>query len=193
MPGILHLVYGWLCHQLPERSPHLGEQVFPLCYRCAGLHLGLLAAFLYLTLSGGWRRRFPERTVALGLCGLLVPLMVDGGGNLLGLWSTPGWLRSATGLSAGVALPLLLVPLASPGGEGERRQRASAPHCRTVLWPVALGLGLLGLLLGSGLPFVFETLAFGALAGTLLFVSCFLLAVARHFRGPWGLRREARR
>jgi uncharacterized membrane protein len=172
----LQQIFGWLCHQLPSRSPHFGQLTFPLCYRCAGVHLGFAASFLSLLLRGGWRRRLPGLALALGLAVLLVPLMVDGWGNLLGWWSSPGWLRACTGLAAGVSLPLLLVPLLFPEPTQERRS-SSVSSILSLGWPAALGVTLLVLLTHPAWPVVFQGLAVVALAGTILFVSCLLRAV----------------
>lgn len=172
----IHDFYGWFCHQLPQRSPHPGGQPFPLCYRCAGIHLGFFVSFLYLALSGGWRRRLPDMRPLISLGVMLAPLTVDGWGNLLGVWNTPGWLRALTGLAAGVALPLLVLPFARRPGAGEP-SRASLPDGRSVLGPVTSGGALLFLLMRSDQPMVAQALAFGALVGTLLFVSSLLRAV----------------
>ena len=44
-----------LCNGLSERAPHIGQLVFPLCWRCTGVFLGLIIftgiAFIF-NLSG---------------------------------------------------------------------------------------------------------------------------------------------
>ncbi len=101
-----------MCHQLPERSPHDGAAVFPVCFRCAGLHLGLAASYLGLFFSNGWRARFPSVRLAFVFAAMMLPLMIDGAGNALYFWNSLGWWRGLTGLGVGLALPWLLTPLA---------------------------------------------------------------------------------
>ena len=89
---------GLLCHQLPDRSPQFQGAVFPQCFRCAGLYLGLLSSFVVLAVNGGWQRRLPVLRCTLWISLLTVPLMIDGWANMIRLWSTAGWVRALTGV-----------------------------------------------------------------------------------------------
>ena len=62
---------SWVCHQLPERSPHLFGVQLPLCWRCTGILLGALALFLWLTA----KKKLPPLLLCL-LLSLLLPLDV---------------------------------------------------------------------------------------------------------------------
>ena len=62
---------SWVCHQLPERSPHLFGVQLPLCWRCTGILLGALALFLWLTA----KKKLPPLLPCL-LLSLLLPLDV---------------------------------------------------------------------------------------------------------------------
>ena len=107
-------LFQCVCHQLPDRSPCINADVFPLCYRCAGIHLGLFVMMSNLIISRGWQRKFPTPSVAILLALMLLPIWIDGWANGLGLWNTPDFLRYLTGLSVGLSLPLLVVPLCRP-------------------------------------------------------------------------------
>jgi hypothetical protein len=111
--------------------------------------------------------------------------MVDGWANHLGLWSTPGWLRAATGLAMGIALPPLLVPLVSRGAEPTRERRSSRNDV-ALLGSTVLGAALLWLLHHPGGLAMFQALSLGALVGTLLFAASLLRAAWL----TWTLRRE---
>lgn len=189
--GFLHEWAGGLCHQLPERSPHSGGQVFPFCFRCAGWQLGLTAAYLRLIFGGDWRGRFPTVRVAGQCVALMLPLMVDGLGNVLHLWNSPGWLRGFTGLGMGLCLPWLLTPLARP------LEQATNPNLPPTLknlgqlfWPALAGIVAVAWLdYGCG-PVLFRLLAVMAAAGWIFFLGHFLLVLVRAY-GGFAVRRVA--
>lgn len=81
------------CHQMPERSFRIAEYQFPLCARCTGLLLGQLAALLCPAL-----RRIPVRLSAA----LLLPLVLDGGTQLLRLQKSTNPRRLVTGVLGGI-------------------------------------------------------------------------------------------
>ena len=62
---------SWVCHQLPERSPHLFGVQLPLCWRCTGILFGALALFFWMLA----RKRLPPLVVCV-LLSLLLPLDV---------------------------------------------------------------------------------------------------------------------
>jgi uncharacterized membrane protein len=62
---------GVLCHQMPERSPHLWGAQLPLCWRCTGIALGACALLAWLCA----RRRLPPLVPSL-LLSLALPLDV---------------------------------------------------------------------------------------------------------------------
>lgn len=62
------LIYGvgsFVCHQLPERSFHLGEYQIPVCARCLGIYAGFACtacahvAVAARSRAGGWRTLTP--------------------------------------------------------------------------------------------------------------------------------------
>ena len=67
----LMYVGSWVCHQLPERSPHIWGVQLPLCWRCTGIFLGALALFCWLLA----KKRVPPLLACL-LLSLLLPLDV---------------------------------------------------------------------------------------------------------------------
>jgi uncharacterized membrane protein len=168
---------GLLCHQLPDRSPHFQGAVFPQCFRCAGLYLGLLSSFVVLAMNGGYQRRLPDLRCALWISILTVPLMVDGWANMIGLWSSPGWVRALTGVGVGLVLPLLLVPLAhqSERGDGDTLRPTLSTPAR-LLTPLALSLLLLWGVVSPTQLWMFIALAVAASCAPAIFLLTFLLA-----------------
>ena len=168
---------GLFCHQLPDRSPQFGGTLFPLCFRCAGLHLSVLVTFTWLALSGGFRRRLPELRYALGISMLTVPLMVDGVANATGLWSSDGWVRALTGVGVGLVLPLLLVPLAQrPEVAPAAFMISTVPTPLSLLTPVITCLALLWLLVHPIERWIFQALTVAATAAPAVFLFTFFLA-----------------
>jgi len=184
---------GLFCHQLPDRSPQFEGAIFPLCFRCTGLYLSVITSFMCLTLDGG-RRRIPEVRSAVALSLLIVPLFVDGWANLLGLWSSPGWVRALTGVGVGLVLPVFLMPLAQGDAEcgDETAPRLSTPLA--LLAATALSLVLLWFVVHPMRLPVFEVLAVAASCAPALFATIFVLAGWRNraaFCCALGLARES--
>jgi uncharacterized membrane protein len=148
-------MFDWIgiaCHQLPGRSLHCDGEIYPLCYRCAGTALGLFSGYAALAFGRcGWRRRLPDLQVALFLCAAMLPLIVDGWANTLGVWSTPGWIRSLTGAAVGVGLPFLVVPLLQPVDlEATRDLPPTLRSGRSLLLPLEFATGWVTLLNFAG-------------------------------------------
>ena len=98
----IYWTFSWVCHQRPERTFWLAGHPMALCARDIGLYGGLwlggaLTAARRVQLSG---------KVAL-LCAL--PLILDGGTQLIGLRESTNLLRVITGLLAGVTAAAYLL------------------------------------------------------------------------------------
>jgi len=167
--SLLGHFFAPLCHQMPSRSPHFAGVAFPVCFRMAGVYLGVLASYLYLAATGGWRRRLPDTGRALACAFAILPLLIDGWGNTLHFWSSPGPLRLLTGLGCGMVLPLLLVPLGQNGPQDPAPSLTSTlPHATGAVWIGLIGLGLTGVLLRPGSMAAFAVLGMAAAAGSAL-------------------------
>ena len=136
----IHTLFYITCHQLPERSYFLfgpqwiysraelvaltGESIplrfvgnemvgykMAVCQRDAAIYGGWL---LWGLLYGLVRHRLKPikiRTFVL----MLVPMAVDGGGQLVGLWTSTWLTRLVTGLLFGLAVVLLVYPYLEQG------------------------------------------------------------------------------
>src|ERR1044072_8176919 len=60
---------SWVCHQLPERSPHLFGVQLPLCWRFTGILFGALALLCWVVI----RKRVPPLPPARPLPPALAP------------------------------------------------------------------------------------------------------------------------
>lgn len=119
-------MYGVACHQRPGRSFFiLGHQV-AYCQRDTAMYGAIFLAGLVYALV---RRRVRPPRLRSYLA-LLLPLLVDGGGQLAGLWESRWWSRTLTGGLAGAATVWLAYPyfdlaFAQVRGEIEARFRRS--------------------------------------------------------------------
>ena len=128
-PGILgksDAVGYAVCHQIPERSFHIGDRPISLCARCSGMYLG---AFIGLAFHFRYRRRggMPAKKIYILLGLFFLAFAVDGGNSyiyllkekmsLAGLARLPNLyvpnntLRLITGTGMGLGISALLVPI----------------------------------------------------------------------------------
>jgi uncharacterized membrane protein len=157
----LYKLFYLVCHQMPDRSPRFEGAVFPACYRCAGLYFGIMCSYVFLGLRGGWRRSFPSRNYALAVTVPVAIFVTDAWGNGLGLWDSTGWLRALTGLGAGIAIPVLLLPLVGEFAEST----PSLQRLGALVWPGLAGGGLVWLLDHPGSAAIFQGMATICAAG----------------------------
>ncbi len=87
-----------LCHQKAERSFYINGNQMPFCSRCTAIWLGLAIGLGFMVF---YRIELNEKFVVAILIGL-VPIGVDGIGQLLGFWESTNVIRVITGLLIGV-------------------------------------------------------------------------------------------
>lgn len=90
----------FMCHRMPERSFFYKGKQFPICARCTGLGVGYILAFLLLAMVG----LFPLWLVFA----CIVPMAIDGIGQLFNRWQSTNHRRFVTGLFAGIGLLYIL-------------------------------------------------------------------------------------
>jgi uncharacterized membrane protein len=100
--------FGYICHQLPDRSFHLGAHKFGVCSRCSGVYFGVLLGFLVYPLFRRVDDAEPLSRVWLILA--MVPMGIDWSLTFFGIWENTFFSRVATGLVLGVACAVFLVP-----------------------------------------------------------------------------------
>jgi uncharacterized membrane protein len=104
----LYAVFGFVCHQIPERSFHAGEFPFAVCTRCFGFYFGFLFGLgvypFFRTLDD--IEPFPRFWLFLAI----VPLGLDWSLTFFGIWENTHVSRSLTGLILGFACAFFIVP-----------------------------------------------------------------------------------
>lgn len=113
MQALFHWVGYGLCHQLPERSLFAGGFQLPVCARDTGIYAGFALSMIVIALLERGRR--PSEIPRPGLVVLgaifLGTMVADGVSSYAGWRSTTNDLRLITGLLAGYALTLAVVPM----------------------------------------------------------------------------------
>lgn len=96
----MNLVYSCgdiLCHQKAERAFFINGNQMPFCVRCTGIWVGLAIGLGFMIF---YTTELNERIFFLILI-TIIPLGVDGVGQLIGLWDSINLIRLFTGLLAG--------------------------------------------------------------------------------------------
>jgi uncharacterized membrane protein len=131
-----------VCHRIDARSFHLGERQLPLCARCSGTYLGVVAAVGgLLALGRGKSGAFPAWPYLslFGLFGLL--WAVDGVNSYLhlfpgapGLYEPSNVLRLITGSLMGLSLGVLVFTGFNQAVWRDWRREASVRRPLDMLW-----------------------------------------------------------
>ena len=104
----IYSFFGYICHQLPERSFHLGVEQLAVCSRCVGVYFGLLAGLLVYPL---WRKIDDiEPLPRIWLLLSMVPIAIDWSLTVFGIWENTHLSRFITGLILGVACATYIIP-----------------------------------------------------------------------------------
>lgn len=107
------LAFRMMCHGLTRRCLELFGVPMPICARCVGIYLGLLAGVAFFRLVPLLRERV-MRGVAMAAA---FPLGLDGLTQLAGFRESNNPLRMATGLIAGLAFGLWILSAVERRGE----------------------------------------------------------------------------
>ena len=101
--AVLRHAFSAVCHQLPERSPHLAGGPVALCHRCSGIGLGLGAGLALAPLLGPARLVRAARSVQPAwLLAAAVPTALDWALGALGVWANTPASRGLTGAVFGL-------------------------------------------------------------------------------------------
>lgn len=106
---VLHQAFGFVCHQIPERSFHLGGDPVALCHRCLGIFGGLVAGVIVAPLASPRRLRSivaGAQAKWLVLAGL--PTAVDWALGALEIWANTPFSRTLTGALFGAVAGVVL-------------------------------------------------------------------------------------
>jgi uncharacterized membrane protein len=104
----LYTFFGYICHQIPERSLYFDGHPLAVCSRCFGVYFGLFAGLLAYPL---WRKiEEVEPLARFWLFLSLVPIGIDWSLTMFGIWENTHLSRFITGLILGVVCATYIVP-----------------------------------------------------------------------------------
>jgi uncharacterized membrane protein len=93
------LPFRLMCHGMTERSFDLFGATMPICARCTGIYVGLIAGVVFFALVPIVR----ERLLRVVLFAAAAPMAIDGLTQATGLRESTNLLRVATGFAAAFA------------------------------------------------------------------------------------------
>lgn len=100
--------FGFLCHQISERSFHIEGHSFAVCARCTGLYAGFAMGVLIYPLARSLRQlETPRRLWLLAAC---VPILIDWSLGFFHFWENTHLSRFATGAFLGAVCAFYVVP-----------------------------------------------------------------------------------
>jgi len=101
MPAPWNTVYSIgdsLCHEKAERSFFINGNQMPFCSRCTAIWLGLAIGLGFMVF---YKIKLDEKFVFVLIAGI-VPIGIDGVGQLFGLWESTNLIRVITGIIVGI-------------------------------------------------------------------------------------------
>ncbi len=100
--------FGYICHQMPERSLHAYGAPMAVCSRCFGIYAGLLVGVAIYPVWRGAQNTEPISKVWLFLA--LVPIGIDWSLTFFGIWENTHLSRFVTGSILGGVCATYIVP-----------------------------------------------------------------------------------
>jgi uncharacterized membrane protein len=190
-----------VCHRISERSFSINGRAMPLCARCSGIYLGILATFVVLGLAGRSRwADFPTMPILVFLVGLIGIMGVDGINSYTHFFNdfphvyTPrNWLRVVTGMGTGLAIGNFMFPAIAQTLWKEPEWRPTINSFKEMGLLILLG-GVLVLLILSNQPTLLYVLALASVAGILMIftaINTMLLLILFRREGQYTRWREA--
>jgi uncharacterized membrane protein len=104
----IYSFFGFLCHQIPERSFHIFGHQLAVCSRCFGVYCGLLFGLLIYPVWRSMDNIEPLPRVWLFLS--LIPITVDWSLTIFGIWENTHLSRFVTGSILGFACACYILP-----------------------------------------------------------------------------------
>ena len=93
-----------MCHQKSDRSIYINGNQMPFCSRCTSIWLGIPIGLFFLIF---YSIELNNKFLFLIILGI-IPLSIDGIGQLFGYWESTNIIRIFTGLFAGIVLGLAI-------------------------------------------------------------------------------------
>jgi uncharacterized membrane protein len=102
--NFLYIIGDRLCHQKAERSFFLNGNQMPFCSRCTAIWIGIAIGLGFMIL---YKLPLNEKFLILIILGI-IPIGIDGIGQLLGFWESTNFMRVITGSLVGIVCGLAI-------------------------------------------------------------------------------------
>jgi len=101
----IYAVGSLVCHQLPERSFHLGGFQLPVCARCVGIYCGAaIGAVGTVVMKPAGIPRLARQILLLGALPTAITVVVESAG----MWATTNIVRAVAGFPLGLVAALVV-------------------------------------------------------------------------------------
>jgi len=101
----VYAIGSLVCHQLPERSFHLGGFQLPVCARCVGLYSGAaIGALATVVMRPVGVPRRARQILVLGALPTVITIALE----IAGLWPTTNIVRAVAGFPLGLVAALVV-------------------------------------------------------------------------------------
>lgn len=97
------LAIAFMCHQIPERSFHIKGKQFPLCARCTGILFGYILGIIIACVT--------SCSNYLWFLLLIIPMVIDGGRQILLKKESNNCRRFITGILGGIGIIYLFISI----------------------------------------------------------------------------------
>lgn len=104
----IYYAFGFLCHQLPERSYFIAGHKLAVCSRCSGIYLGATLTLLVYPVVKSLRS--VDAPARKWLFAAAIPLFVDFFLTFVGVWENTHTTRFVTGFIFGSAVVFYVMP-----------------------------------------------------------------------------------
>ncbi len=163
-----------VCHQISDRTFHMGDRPLPLCARCSGMYIGALTGILFQWRNGR-RGGMPSRKIFIVLGFFAVMFAIDGINSyvhlipgLTGIYEPANFLRLLTGTGIGIGMALVLMPVIHQTLWVDWNPEANISAWNE-FFPILISALAAGALLFTGNPLLLYPLGLLS-AGTVLFI-----------------------
>jgi len=110
----VYAVGSLVCHQLPDRSFHLGAYQLPVCARCVGIYCGAVVGAVAMMVPTGFSaRRMKETLISRRarwmLMAAALPTLTTVVLETAGVWPATNGVRAAAGFPLGLVAALMVM------------------------------------------------------------------------------------
>jgi uncharacterized membrane protein len=132
LSAVMYSVGSFICHQLPERSFHLGAFQIPVCGRCLGIYAGFaIASGVHVLALSTYSRPLTTVTARAVIVAGALPTAVTLALEWSGVWRGSNIVRAIAGGVLGISIALVVMSVVATlhysGCEPRRSTESSQP------------------------------------------------------------------